>query len=478
MKFGDKTQSLQPLQTAIDNRISYYKYISQQQVNILGLASVIVMLVSMVGIMMDWVVGWMDGNLWLRLLNAVGFIATGIINIKNYADTYEMRFTNIQTDSSCYKKVMSKTAEQRKISIYDQNRKQKFGTVFIDESINIRLKENQKISLKRDKSREKKLRKYIGQIDRWQKQLKPFLYNNYINTKWKGGQFYNEKKWGISRELNLDDEDAVYIHKTCYFDSYLTNIIPGKRLLSNRNGEVILDYDEVALPYYMVEEKKILEPLGNKTRANEPGVTTLCITKDGYIYLWRQNPTAQSSGGLIVPSGSGSVDWNDCKKFIKEEDGFRKALIYGMERELWEETYGNREISKKGFLQCVNTKIIGYFRWLEKAGKPEFVGISKLDTEALGYGFSPEASEVMAGYNIDAHSIKALRRSIKKLIRKKKKKNSEKCLVEECSIPCTVALLFLQEECKNFCRDCQKKNKCAHKHYKKCKCPFAPYDKL
>ena len=159
MKFGDKTQSLQPLQTAIDNRISYYKYISQQQVNILGLASVIVMLVSMVGIVMDWVVGWMDGNLWLRLLNAVGFIATGIINIKNYADTYEMRFTNIQTDSSCYKKVMSKTAELRKISIYDQNRKQKLGTVFIDESVNMRLKENQKISLKRDKSREKKLRK-------------------------------------------------------------------------------------------------------------------------------------------------------------------------------------------------------------------------------------------------------------------------------------------------------------------------------
>ena len=82
MKFGDKTQSLQPLQTAIDNRISYYKYISKQQVNILGLASVIVMLVSMVGIVMDWVVGWMDGNLWLRLLNVVGFIATGIINIK------------------------------------------------------------------------------------------------------------------------------------------------------------------------------------------------------------------------------------------------------------------------------------------------------------------------------------------------------------------------------------------------------------
>ena len=79
MKFGDKTQSLQPLQAAIDNRISYYKYISQQQVNILGLASVIVMLVSMVGIVMDWVVGWMDENLWLRLLNVVGFIATGII---------------------------------------------------------------------------------------------------------------------------------------------------------------------------------------------------------------------------------------------------------------------------------------------------------------------------------------------------------------------------------------------------------------
>ena len=66
----------------------------------------------------------------------------------------------------------------------------------------------------------------------------------------------------------------------------MTNIIPGNRLLSNRNGKVVLDYDEVALPYDMVEEKKILEPIGNKPRANEPGVTTLCITKDGYIYIY------------------------------------------------------------------------------------------------------------------------------------------------------------------------------------------------
>ena len=56
---------------------------------------------------------------------------------------------------------------------------------------------------------------------------------------------------------------------------------------------------------------------------------------------------------------------------------FIKTIKKAMERELLEEST-KLKYDKK---YITNTKIIGYFRWLDldKSGKPEFVGITKLN---------------------------------------------------------------------------------------------------
>ncbi|MFP3361451.1 hypothetical protein R0K17_29525, partial [Planococcus sp. SIMBA_143] len=55
---------------------------------------------------------------------------------------------------------------------------------------------------------------------------------------------------------------------------------------------------------------------------------------------------------------------------------FRSTIEFSMKRELWEENGGKAH--KIGIEEFAETKLLGFFRWLKRGGKPEFVGISKL----------------------------------------------------------------------------------------------------
>ena len=48
-----------------------------------------------------------------------------------------------------------------------------------------------------------------------------------------------------------------------------------------------------------------------------------------------------------------------------------------MQRELWEENGGN-ELGYR-LDEIGTTKVLGFYRWLRRGGKPEFVGITKLN---------------------------------------------------------------------------------------------------
>lgn len=57
----------------------------------------------------------------------------------------------------------------------------------------------------------------------------------------------NEIKFGISCGLD-PGKDYVEVHKTCYFDSYLTKIILGRELVSSVDGEITAGTENF-LPY-------------------------------------------------------------------------------------------------------------------------------------------------------------------------------------------------------------------------------------
>lgn len=259
------------------------------------------------------------------------------------------------------------------------------GSVFVNSGVNEWLMSAQNIGLRCCREYEKGLRSQICNEDNWENIYLLFLHNNYVKSMHFGYQFINESKLGISGRLD-PTKDCVEVHKTCYFDSYLTNIIPGKHLVRLVDGKVVADTEKF-MPY---NQDRILldcwsEALRNNYRANQVGISALLILPDGRIVFWRQNHFVLSDSGKIVTSGSGSVDWEDCKHFMTDPDGFRKAITRAMQREIWEESYSSEgRISEKDFINNTETRIIGHFRWLQKSGKYEFVGITRFLQELRG----------------------------------------------------------------------------------------------
>ncbi|MGO1440293.1 MAG: hypothetical protein ACTHVY_09410 [Brevibacterium yomogidense] len=120
---------------------------------------------------------------------------------------------------------------------------------------------------------------------------------------------------------------------------------------------------------YLYDEDRRLIPLASSELANVVGVSTLAISGDRRVRIVDQSRENHASPGLIAPSGSGSLEPRD---FDEDLETF---ALNGATRELLEETGLPSD--------CISeSKLIGYGRWLERGGKPEFFGITLLNGTA------------------------------------------------------------------------------------------------
>lgn len=204
----------------------------------------------------------------------------------------------------------------------------------------------------------------------------PFLKWQYKLSKFQGKMFFNEQKLCLSKDLNIRKNVAT-CHRGSYYETFLTNISIGGQLRSNRDNTVIAA-TEAFLPLKYLGNEMYIKDITGSIINNEIGISTLAITSDNYLVIWKQNRTAQASNDLNVPTGSGSCDWND-----KTGSNFSESIKKAMKRELWEESGGAR-ICKK-YADIGDTLILGYFRWLAKCGKPEFVGLTKVKSDLISF---------------------------------------------------------------------------------------------
>lgn len=124
--------------------------------------------------------------------------------------------------------------------------------------------------------------------------------------------------------------------------------------------------------------------------ANSVGVSTLVVSRDGYPVFFHQKGHNIEGADKLTVLGSGSADFadiEDAKAALFLEGGayLLDVAKFGMVREAMEEgsvihkglnrTERNERI-KAGVL---NTRILGFFRWVSRAGKPEFIGVTRLD---------------------------------------------------------------------------------------------------
>lgn len=188
---------------------------------------------------------------------------------------------------------------------------------------------------------------------------------HFLNWKWHevkshNGSFYNEKKLCMASEIekNTEDDYIVSVNKGCYYNSYLTNSIYNIRM-SHQKG--------FCIEPLLNSRNYPIQDLSASCMSDHIGVSTIAVSSDGYAIILRHNNKTAISSDKLLPSGSGSMDYSDLQKDLN----FRMSIIKAAERELCEETHILPDMIQK-------TQIIGFYRDLNRGGKPEFCCITNL----------------------------------------------------------------------------------------------------
>ncbi|MDE1151647.1 MAG: hypothetical protein PW788_03840 [Micavibrio sp.] len=194
----------------------------------------------------------------------------------------------------------------------------------------------------------------------------------------------------------LYGERAVTLRKSYYFDALLTAEAFRSRIFRNNiKGEKEVYTDLTT--YFPVTEEKIDGHLGVRFKpdfykdvSGHIGITTLLVTENRRVVMLHQGSTKAIGSHTVGLGGSGSMSYSDLELAGSAND-LRASLAYGMARELCEET------GMEKWFEDVrrNTMVIGFFRWIDRCGKPEFVGITRAEDVPFSKDRAIDGDEVV-----------------------------------------------------------------------------------
>jgi len=177
--------------------------------------------------------------------------------------------------------------------------------------------------------------------------------------------------------MALMSKDPVSVRKTRYFDGLLT-AEAFRSLIISQNLRGASEVSADLTQYYPVEEytskgktQLRLKDDYYKEVSGHIGITSLIFTENRKILMLFQGAGKALDANKIALGGSGSMDFCDAK--LRGREDIRKALCRSMAREVAEET----GMPDKYPEIIKNTMITGFFHWMDRAGKPEFSGITK-----------------------------------------------------------------------------------------------------
>ncbi|MDE2335886.1 MAG: hypothetical protein KGL10_01100 [Alphaproteobacteria bacterium] len=102
------------------------------------------------------------------------------------------------------------------------------------------------------------------------------------------------------------------------------------------------------------------------------GITSLLLTENRRVALLYQGSTKAVGANMVCLGGSGSLEYKDMKRAGTPKN-FRDLLVYAMAREVCEETGMEKYLDEVR----ANTMVTGFFRWIDRCGLPEFVGLTR-----------------------------------------------------------------------------------------------------
>ncbi|MCF3973706.1 hypothetical protein [Paracoccus salsus] len=204
-----------------------------------------------------------------------------------------------------------------------------------------------------------------------------------------GRSFFDAPKIRLSA-LRWDQKTGLSarIGRTSYFTSCLTNDLAAQQI--KHGDRVIADRSEDMYPVSRPAgpgAALLLKRLADcPTMSNHVGSVVLALSREGYPVLSTQGGAAEVNKGKAVLSGSGSIDWADMDHSGARRDGrLDRAILYGMARELLEET---RLIPQDSLRECdyalirqqaAALRLAGLYRDLRRGGLPIFVGFGRID---------------------------------------------------------------------------------------------------
>lgn len=188
----------------------------------------------------------------------------------------------------------------------------------------------------------------------------------------------------------------VPLRRSYYFDALLTAEAFRSRIFRNNiDGQMELYTDLTAyFPVYkeMVggqEAVRFTDDFYDRV-SGHVGVTSLVLTENRRVAMLFQGATKAIGARTVSLGGSGSLDYADMLRAHDPED-LRELLAAAMAREVAEETgFPERAAEIKD-----NTLVIGFFRWVDRCGKPEFVGLTRAGNVPFAQNQSIDGDEVI-----------------------------------------------------------------------------------
>lgn len=169
-------------------------------------------------------------------------------------------------------------------------------------------------------------------------------------------------------------EKPLLVRKSYYFDALLTAEAFRSRIFRNnisREKELYTDLTTY-FPVEMQDFALRLTPDFYRKVSGHIGITTLLVTENRRVAMLHQGDSKAIGSHTVTLGGSGSMNYDDM--FLsKGQSDLREAVAAAMARELCEETGLQARFNEA----LRNTRVTGFFRWVDRCGKPEFVGITR-----------------------------------------------------------------------------------------------------
>jgi len=321
------------------------------------LADIIIEVVGMINI--DSVIGMLSALIFgLSLLIQLILWGMNVYSIKGLTKTESRTPNQVNTTTMLSNFIFT---QHKQIISYDPYKNPvSYQHYLWSPDFNVKLRTAQ-ISILYNHYGELITRKYIKEH---YETLRFFLYHRMLNPKLRQSLFYNAKLLCLSGLSYANGNIDMRVNKGCYFDYYLTNLCYKSSLKHSQS--IIAKYETTAF----CPAEAVSGSINTSYLANVIGVSTLAQTNDGYVFIMIQQDANEGSHNMLAPSGSGSCDYKD---WVLSNSA---PITNAMQRELYEECCLSTMFSS--YKDIGDTKLIAFFQWVEKAWKPDFLGITRL----------------------------------------------------------------------------------------------------